>query len=566
MRSMKAWSRRLRRGWHDARVGTDELLAEARAAFAARSWDRARAAFAEADLSGRLRASDLEAWGLSALLIGHDRESDAARERAHHAYLDDADLDGAARVAIWLGLTSMMRGEPGRAQGWFARPRSIFAAEAYRASVWHGYESLHLGMHDLMTHEIERSEALLADAVDLARRHHDSDLDLLARNGHAQALLALGRMVEGMAELDEVMVLATTGAANPQAVGQVYCAAIQVCRGCLDLARSVEWTDALSRWCDSQPALVHYRGQCVVHRSEVLQLRGLWDAATDEVAGVLERLERDPVHADAALGMARYQRGELHRIRGESREAERAYRDSVAAGHDPQPGLALLRAAQGRADGAKLALQRALAESTTDFVRARLLPAMVEVALAAGDLEAARSAARELEESADRLDSPYLNAVCAHCRGAIALADDHPEQAIGPLRTALDAWGAVGAPYDVARCRILLARACQLLGDVETAALETDAAREVLTALGARHDLSALDTGATGKGTAPHGLTPREVEVLQLLATGQSNRHIADHLVLSERTVARHVANIFVKIGVSSRAAATAFAYDAHLV
>lgn len=547
-------------------MATDELTTEARTAFAERSWDRARAAFANANRAGELRASDLEAWGLSALLTGHERESDTARERAHHAYLDDGDLDGAARAAFWLGLSLLMRGEPGRAQGWFARTRSILEPDAFEESVWCGYESLNLGMRGLMTRDAEQSETLLAHAVASARRHHDLDLELLARNGHAQALLALGRMVEGMAELDEVMVLATTGAANPQAVGQVYCAAIQVCRGCLDLTRSAEWTDALARWCESQPALVHYRGQCVVHRSEVLQLRGQWDAATDEISGILEWLERNPARGDAALGMAHYQRGELHRMRGESREAERAYRDALAVGHDPQPGLALLRAAQGRADGAKLALQRALAESPTDFMRARLLPAMVEVALDDGDLEAARSAALELEAAADRLDSTYLKAVRAQCRGAIALADDHPESAIGPLRAALHAWGTIGAPYDLARCRILLAGACQLLGDIETAELETDAARAVLTALGARHDLAALDAAATGRGTAPHGLTPREVEVLQLLATGQSNRQIAEEFVLSERTVARHVANIFVKIGVNSRAGATAFAYDAHLV
>lgn len=552
--------------WQDASVASGELLSEARAAFAERSWERARAAFADASRSVELPASDLEAWGLSALLTGHDRESDAARERAHHAYLDDGDFEGAARVAFWLGLSVLMRGEPGRAQGWFARPRSIFAPDAYDESVWRGYESLNFGMRSLMTHDAEQSERLLADAVAVARRHHDVDLELLARNGHAQALLALGRMVEGMAELDEVMVLATTSTANPQAVGQVYCAAILVCRSCLDLARSAEWTDALSRWCESQPALVHYRGQCVVHRSEVLQLRGQWDAATDEVAAILDRLERDQVRVDAALGMAHYQRGELHRMRGESREAERAYRDALAAGHDPQPGLALLRMAQGRADGAKLALQRALAESPTGFLRTRLLPALVEVALAAGDLAAARTAARELEAAADRLQTPYLNAVFAQCDGAIALAEDRPAGAIGPLRAALHGWAIVGAPYDAARCRILLSRACRQLGDVETAELETETARRALTALGARHDLSVLDAAKTGKGAAAHGLTPREVEVLRLLATGQSNRQIAEEFVLSERTVARHVANIFVKIGVSSRAAATAYAYDAHLV
>jgi ATP/maltotriose-dependent transcriptional regulator MalT len=546
-------------------VATDDLLTEAREAVAARSWARARSAFADADASTGLPATDLETWGLAALMSGHDRESDAVRERAHHAYLDAGDRDGAARVAFWLGLTLLMRGEPARAHGWFARPRSIVTTESFPDSVWRGYECLNLGMGALMGGRVEQSRQLLSEALDIARQHHDPDLELLARNGHGQALLALGEMAAGMAELDEVMVLATTGAANPQAVGQVYCAAILVCRGCLDLTRSAEWTEALSRWCESQPGLIHYRGQCAVHRSEVLQLQGRWDAATDEVAGILQRLQQEPDRADVALGMAHYQRGELHRIRGESREAEQAYRDALAAGHDPQPGLALLRAAQGRTEAALVALKRALAESRTDFVRTQLLPAQVEIALAAGDLDAARTAVEELTSAASRLDSPYLEAVQAQCAGALALAEDQPADAIVSLRIALRGWSTLKAPYDAARCRVLVARACRVLGDVETADLELEAARQVFAELGARRDLSLLEA-ERGRTVAPDGLTAREVEVLRLLATGQSNREIADQLVLSERTVARHVANIFVKIGVGSRAAATAYAYDTQLV
>ncbi len=380
-------------GWDDARVATEDPLVHARTACAERRWADARAAFADSDRPGALTAADLEAWGLAALLSGYDEQSDAVRERAHHAYLDAGDPHGAARTAFWLGLTLLMRGEPARAQGWLARPRSVLGDESFERTVWRGYECLNHGMRALMTGAHEESRALLAEAVAIARRHHDADLELLARNGHGQALLALGRTADGLAELDEVMVLATTGAANPQAVGQVYCAAILVCRGCLDLARSGEWTEALSRWCESQPGLVHYRGQCAVHRSEVLQLQGRWDAATDEVARVLEQ---GAGRTDAALGLAHYQRGELHRMCGESRAAEQAYRDALATGHDPQPGLALLRTAQGRADIALVALRRALAESPVGFVRTRLLPAYVEVALAAGDLPQAWEGLAEL--------------------------------------------------------------------------------------------------------------------------------------------------------------------------
>jgi ATP/maltotriose-dependent transcriptional regulator MalT len=346
-------------------------------------------------------------------------------------------------------------------------------------------------------------------------------------------------------------------------VGRVYCAVIAVCRGCLDLDRSAEWTELLGRWCDSQPDLVPFRGQCLVHRSEVLQVRGRWDDAAVEVEKVLADAPTSPV--DVAGGMALYQRAELHRLRGEHRAAERCYRDALAAGHDPQPGLALLRLAQGRTDAALLALRRALDEARIAFLRVQLLPAVVEVAIAADDLTAAATAADELAAVADRLDSAYVHAMAAGAIGALALARGDARQALDPLRSAVAAWARLDAPYDGARCRLLLARACAALGDVETAELETEAARRVLVELGARHELIQLD-GDDRAPAVPDGLTPREVEVLCLVASGASNRAIADRLVLSERTVARHVANIFVKIGVSARSAATAYAYDHHLV
>jgi len=537
---------------------------QARAAFGQRGWAVARSFYASADADRQLHPADLEAWGLAALLTGHDDESDALRERAHYALLQAGDLDGAARVAFWLGLSLLLRGDAARGRGWFARPRSVLGDEAFAASVWLGYERVNAGMAALFSHDHGRSLDLLAEAREVADRHSDTDLRLLAGNGHGQALLALGRSAEGMAELDEVMVLATTGDAHPQAVGLVYCAVIAVCRSCLDIARSAEWTEVLSRWCESQPDLVPYRGQCLVHRSEVLQLQGRWDEATTEVEIVRERL--DTYAHDVAVGMAHYQRGELHRLRGEFRAAEQAYREALAAGHDPQPGLALLRLVQGRAQAALLALRRALEENQRMFPRLRLLPAAVEVAIAARDLDTARSAAAELTDEAGRLDSAYLRAVAAAARGALALTDGESRSALAALRSALQEWTGLGAPYEAARCRVLVAQACLAVGDVETAQLETEAARRSFAGLGARVDLERLDAGKRDAAVPPDGLTPREIEVLRLVATGASNREVAEQLVLSERTVARHVANIFVKIGVSARAAATAYAYDHQLV
>ncbi len=464
-------------------------------------------------------------------------------------------------MAFWLALSLVQRGQMARAGGWFGLMASALGDEL-PASVWRGYECLNHGMRALFAGETARSLELLGTALDVAARHGDIDLRLLAASGHGQGLLAAGELAAGMAELDEVMALGTSSEANPQAVGQVYCAVIAVCRGQLDLDRGAAWTEVLSRWCAAQPDLVPYRGQCLVHRSEVLQFRGRWDDAASEVDQLLG--EAGLRARDVAHGMALYQRAELYRVRGEHRLAEQAFRDALAAGQDPQPGLALLRLAQGRAEVAVLALQRALVETRVVFLRARLLPALVEAALVAGDLDLAARTAEDLVEVAQRLGSVFAGAIAAMSLGAVAVASGRPEEALTRCRTALAVWADVDAPYEAARCRLVLARACRELGDEETAELETATARRTFSDLGARQDIAAMDGG--GRREVPSGLTPREIEVIGLVATGASNRDIAGRLFLSERTVARHVANIFVKIGVSTRAAATAFAYDHHLV
>jgi DNA-binding CsgD family transcriptional regulator len=300
-----------------------------------------------------------------------------------------------------------------------------------------------------------------------------------------------------------------------------------------------------------------------VHRSELLQVRGRWDDAIVETERVLDDRRRG--ERDVALGMALYQRAELYRVRGDDLQAEQGYRDALHAGHDPQPGLALLRLAQGKAQPAFLSLQRALDETHVAFQRTRLLPALVEAALLVAAPRPPAGRARELIETAARLDSVHARAIAATSAGAVAIAEGRHRESLAGLRSALNDWAKLDAPYEAARCRVLLARACQEVGDLETARLELHAARRVFTDLGARRDLAVLD-GARTRPSAPAGLTPREVEVLRLVAGGASNREIAAELVLSEKTVARHVANIFVKAGVSSRAAATAFAYDASLV
>lgn len=525
-------------------------LESARSAFDARAWPDARAAYAAADAH---TARDLEQWGLAAFLTGHLAEAADARQRAHHAYLAEKDLDGASRVAFWLGLTATFRGEPAQARGWWGLMRSV-QGDRFADSVWRGYELLTAAMASLLAGRAEEARALSAQVAEVAATHDDPDLRVFAGNARGQALLATGDLAAGLAELDATMLLATATPVSPQAVGIVYCAIVANCKACLDVERSAEWTGVLDAWCAAQPGLVPFQGACVVHRSEVHQLRGDWGRAIEEV----DHLIAHPGPNANTVGEAHYVRAELHRLRGEHDAAEAAYRDALAHGKDPQPGLALMRARQGRTDSALAALKRALEEPRPQQLQTGLWRALVDVALAADDVSCAADAATRLEVLADAADARFLRAAAAMARGQVALRTGSGQDALAPLRDALEGFAGAGSPYDVARCRVAIAEACEAFGDRETARLEREAARETFRSLDAQPDLDQLD-GTTRDER--HGLTTREVEVLRLVASGATNRGIADELVLSEKTVARHLANIFAKLDVSNRAAATAWAH-----
>jgi ATP/maltotriose-dependent transcriptional regulator MalT len=402
----------------------------------------------------------------------------------------------------------------------------------------------------------------IVEAGEIAVRFGDVDATALSRLGHGYSLILQGRIAEGMALLDEVMVAVTADEVAPLLSGIAYCQVIALCQAVFDLRRAREWTEALTRWCDSQSELVPFRGNCLVHRCEIFQLQGAWTDALDSARRARQSHSGPP--SWDAFGSACYQLAEIQRLRGELDEAEESYREASLAGRDPEPGMSLLRLAQGRMDLALPAIRRALEEAQEPLARSRLLPACVEIMLEAGDVAAARAAADELGGIAAQLDAPYLRALAADAAGAVLLVEGDPQAALTMLRTAQRSWRDLEAPHQAARVRARIGVACRELGDTASAELEFEAARGMLEELGARPDLERLARLAGSQ--EPRGLSRRESEVLTLVAAGKTNRAIAAGLFISEKTVARHVSNIYAKLGVSSRAEATAHAYRQGLV
>ena len=423
-----------------------------------------------------------------------------------------------------------------------------------------GYALIPQAIASVEAGDVDRARPLFTEAVTIGTTFGDPTLVALGNVGLGHVYLFSGEVERGLALFDDVMVSITAHEVKPHITGTIYCATIIACQEVFDVRRAHEFTRALSRWCEGQQGLVPFRGQCLVHRAELMQMQGNWPDALSEVEQARQALSEP--QPQPALGMAYYEEGELRRLRGEFAQADTAFRQAHQLGHPPQPGLALLWLQQGKTDVAASAIQSSLEDAESPTRRARLLPASVEILLATQAVDAARASAVELAEIATALGSPTLKSTSDQQAGAVALAAGDPSEALQLLRWAWRGWQALQAPYEAAETRVLMGQALRSLGQEDLAQMEFDAALVSFQTLGAAADVLAIERGAKASDAATSPLTDREIEVLQLLATGATNRSIAVELVISEKTVARHVADIFAKLDVSTRAAATAYAYE----
>ena len=540
------------------RMEQESTLGRGREAYSRRAWLEAYEALRAAHEVAPLRPQDLELLGTAAYMLGRDDESIEWLERMHHLYLASGETLRGVRCAVWIGLNLASRGLLGPASGWLGRAHRLLENEGDCAE--RGFLLLPVMFQHEAAGDFAAGAAAAREAVRIGERFGDRDLFALAIQGQGRMLMKDGRVREGLALLDESMVAITAEELSPIVTGIVYCGFILACQEVYEVRRAREWTRALSEWWALQPEMVAFTGRCLVHRAEILQLDGSWPDALEEARRAGERFVETK---NPAAGLARYRQGELLRLRGEFAAAEEAYREasgSAGSRNRDWPSCASRRGAP-RPLRPRSAGWRGRPRCPS-IVRG-LLPAFVEIMLAVGEIEErAPRLCRTARSSREASRARCWTAIVAHAEGAVELAAGDARAALVALRSARETWHALEAPYEIARTRVLVGAACHALGDEEAAALERDAARSIFQRLGAKPDLARLSAGTTDA----HGLSARELEVLRLVASGKSNREIASALVISEHTVARHLQNIFAKLGVSSRSAATAFAFEHDLV
>jgi DNA-binding CsgD family transcriptional regulator len=505
----------------------------------------------------RMEPRDLEGLADAAWWLSRSDESITARQRAYAGYMAAGEDPRAAWCAGRLCIEHSLRGEPALAAGWLMRAQRLLRDQPER--VEHGYLAMVESNLARARGETDEAVARAERATDVGLRFGDPDLVAMGIHLHGLALIDGARVAEGMALLDEAMTSVIAGELGTFYTGVVYCNVIAACLEVSDVGRLGEWNEAARQWCESLPSDAPFPAICRVNRAEAASLRGAWPEAEAEASRATRELSFNPRVAARAF----YETGEIRRRVGNLAGAEAAFARAHELGAQPQPGLALLRLAQGKPDAAMQALRVALADEPAGRPRrARLLAAQVEVALAAGDLDIAGQASRELDEIAGRLGTPALDAGAAAAGGALRLAEGDLPRALERLRAACATWQELRLPYETAQARLLYGAALRRAGSEEDALLELRAALAAFERLGAAGDAAKAAALLGGREELPRGLTAREAEVLRLVAAGKTNREAAAALVISEHTVARHLQNIFAKLEVSSRSAATAFAFE----
>lgn len=540
-------------------------LVLARRHYAEKAWREAHEALCQVDAREPLGLDDLWRLVWSANLSGRDDVGLATLERIYHAHAEAAAPQPAARAAFWIGFRISRLGETSRAAAWLARAEQA-VERGGQDCVEQGYLQIPRIRKYFNAGELPAALDAATQAAAVAERFGDRDLKAFALNLQGRIKLRQGELVTGLQLLDEAMLEVTSGELSPIITALAYCAAIDSCQGVYAIERVREWTESLRGWCEAQPQLLSFTGECLVKRAEIMELAGHWDEALSEAQRAAARYVA--WLGPNAAGEAIYRQGEVHRVRGDFEQAEERYREASQSGRDPQPGLALLRLAQGKHELGLQALRRAELAAQDPIQRARLLPALIEALLATSKTDEARAASRELDGIASKFGTEVMVALAGRVRGAVELAEGDAASASVSLRDAFAVFQRLGAPYLAARVRAQLACAFQALGDEDGALFEIEAARRAFEQLGAKADAAAIDALRARAAAPPgaHGLSARELEVLRLVCSGKTNKLIAVELCLSEKTVDRHVSNILTKLDLPSRAAATAFAYENRLI
>lgn len=531
---------------------------------ASRDWQRLRALLLPAAARDELDAAGLEHAAEASWWLGSVDECIELRRRAFEAHRAAGEAIAAARVALWLSEDHRRQARPSVAESWRRRAARLLDGQAESVEV--GYLRLYEGEVARRRGRLDDARLLLGDALGVATRLADPDLEADVTQEIGRVMILAGALAEGMATMDEAMLTATEGELSPYTTGKIYCCAMSACDETGDVARMAEWERTSSTW--SRDAGVNvFPGMCRVHYADLLAHHGQWPDAEREAERACEELRE----VGWVVAYAYNTIGHIRRRRGDIAGATWAYGRAEELGSTSEAGWCLLLLDQGDIDGALRRISRAVTASVAPpLVRSRLLPALVEIAVAAGDIDAATSAAAELDTVAATYETLKLQALAATARAQVCLARSEWVAACGASSAALRTWQELDAPYEVAVARVLLAHACRALDDHDGWVTSLNVAASSFESLGAMTDLAKV-RALQGRRDAPveHDaaqLTAREIDVLRHLATGATNRMIAGELCISEKTVARHLSNIFTKLGVSTRSAATAAGFQRGLV